>query len=201
MGIRKRALKREGEKMSNEAFRVMTWIMNVVDFFYSYVGRRAKTFGITSGMTVVDYGCGPGRYTMKFAGIVGDRGKVYAADIHEMAFEAVKKKSLKQGITNIETVLIDGYNSGLPDDAADMVCALNMFFSVRKPAALLKELNRITRRGGVLVIDDGHQKREKTLQEIHGSGLWDIVEESKDHLRCRPRKPAGTGKGAVPQDM
>ena len=195
MGIRERALKREGEKMSNEAFRVMTWIMNVVDFFYPYVGRRARGFGIKKGMTVVDYGCGPGRYTVKFAGIVGNEGKVIAADIHEMAIEAVKKKTMKKGIKNVETVLIEGYNSGLPDSTADMVCALDMFFSVRRPTEFLKELNRITRPDGLLVIDDGHQKREETRQKILDSGFWDITEESKDHLRCRPRVLASIAAG------
>jgi len=39
------------------------------------------------GMTVVDYGCGPGRYSIKFAEIVGNQGLVYAVDIHELAIE------------------------------------------------------------------------------------------------------------------
>ena len=187
MGIRKYALKRENEKMSDVAFRVMILLMILVDFFYPEVGRRSRGFGIEKGMTVVDYGCGPGRYTIKFAGIVGDKGKVIAADIHEMAIEAVKKKTGKLRIRNVETALIEGYDSGLPDNIADIVCALNMFFNVRLPAEFLKELNRITKKDGVLVIDDGHQKREETKRKILESGYWDIIEENKDHLRCRPR--------------
>jgi ubiquinone/menaquinone biosynthesis C-methylase UbiE len=187
MGNRERALRGENEKMSNGAFRAMTWLMNVIDFFYPYVGKRALGFGIKEGMTVVDYGCGPGRYTVKFVGIVGDKGKVIAADIHEMAIKAVRRKTKKQGIKNVETVLIDGYNSGLPDNVADMVCALDMFFSVRKPKEFLKELNRIIKEDGVLVIDEGHQKREEAKRKILESGYWDIIAESKDHLRCRPR--------------
>ena len=187
MGIREKALKRENEKMSNKAFQVMTWLMTVVDFLYPEVGRRSGGFGIEKGMTVVDYGCGPGRYTVKFAGIVGDKGKVIAADIHEMAIEAVIKKTETKGIKNVETILIDGYNSGLPDNIADIVCALNMFFNVRQPTEFLKELNRITKKNGILVIDDGHQKREEAKRKILESGYWDIIAESKDHIRCRPR--------------
>jgi ubiquinone/menaquinone biosynthesis C-methylase UbiE len=186
MGINEWVLKHEGEKMNNATFLGMTWLMNIIDFFHPYVGKRARTFGIEKGMTVVDYGCGPGRYTVKFAEIVGDEGKVIAADIHEMAIEAVKKKTMKQDIKNVETVLIDGYNSGLPDNVADMACALDMFFSVWKPTEFLKELNRIIKKDGVLIIDDGHQKREITRRKILESGFWEIFEESKDHLRCRP---------------
>jgi len=51
----------------------------------------------------------------------------------------------------------------------------------------LTELKRIMRRDGTLVIDDGHQPRSVTKTNILGSGLWDIVEETSDHLKCKLR--------------
>ena len=94
---------------------------------------------------------------------------------------------IKKGFSNIETVLMQGYNSGLPDNVADRVCALDMFFGIRQPTEFLRELKRITKSDGLLVIDDGHQSREEAKKKIAASGAWDIVEESKDHLKCRPR--------------
>ena len=43
------------------------------------------------------------------------------------------------------------------------------------------------KRNGILVIDDGHQPRSVTKQKIFDSGLWDIFEETSDHLKCRVR--------------
>ena len=63
MSVRKRVEKRRTEKMSNTSFRVMSWTFKVVDFFYPYLKKRIKRFGIEEGMIVVDYGCGPGRYS------------------------------------------------------------------------------------------------------------------------------------------
>jgi ubiquinone/menaquinone biosynthesis C-methylase UbiE len=134
----------------------------------------------------VDYGCGPGRYTTRFARLVGETGMVYAVDIHELAIEAVKREIARHELENVRPILARGYESGIADNVADVVCAIDMFFIIKASTAFLGELKRITKPDGVLVIDDGHQSREETVQKINASGHWAIFEESKDHLKCRP---------------
>ena len=73
----------------------------------------------------------------------------------------------------------------LPDDIADVVCAIDMVWIIKKPTEFLAELKRITKRNGTLIIDDGHQPRSVTRQKILDSGLWSIVEETPDHLKCK----------------
>ena len=175
------------ERMSDFSFRMMAATMKLLDWVWPRVDQRVQKFGIQPGMTVVDYGCGPGRYTRRFSRLVGPDGKVYAVDVQELALEAVKKDMARDGLENVVPLLAEGYNSGLPDECADMVFALDMFFGVSQPTALLKELKRITRKDGVLVIDDEHQSREKTLAKIQASVEWVIVEESPDHLKCRKK--------------
>jgi len=68
-----------------------------------------------------------------------------------------------------------------------VVCAIDMFFIVKNPTQFLAELRRICKRGGTLIIDDGHQPRSVTKQKILDSGMWDISEETPNHLKCRPR--------------
>jgi ubiquinone/menaquinone biosynthesis C-methylase UbiE len=173
------------ERMSDFSFRMMAVIMKVLDWVWPRVDRRVQKFGVQPGMTVVDYGCGPGRYTRRFARMVGPSGKVYAVDVQPLALEMVKGDMARHGLKNVIPVLADGYNSGLPDECADMVYALDMFFGVSQPTKFLKELKRVTRKDGLLVIDDGHQSREKTLAKIQTAGEWTIVEQSSDHLKCR----------------
>jgi ubiquinone/menaquinone biosynthesis C-methylase UbiE len=188
MGLRKVEVeKRKSERMPDFSFRMMSLIFKTIDFFYPYVRKRSHQFGIEKGMTVVDYGCGPGRYTIEFAAIVGDKGKVYAVDIHEMAIEAVKKKAAKLNLQNVEPVLVEGYSSSIPDGNADMICAIDMFWIIKQPVEFLSELKRIMKKDGILVVDDGHQPRSETKEKILDSGLWDIVEETGDHLKCKPR--------------
>lgn len=179
--------KRKKERMSDRSFELMTLFLRVIDLVYPYIDKRVKKFGIKPGMTVVDYGCGPGRYTTRFAKIVGEQGKVFAIDIHELAVEAVKKKVDAYGLQNVTAVLADGYDSTLPDDMADVVCAIDMFFIIKNPTEFLAELKRITKDRGILIIDDGHQRRSVTKSSILESGHWDILEETRDHLKCKPK--------------
>lgn len=174
------------ERMPDFAFRSMVWMMNVEDFFWRRIEGRVQTFGIQPGMAVVDYGCGPGRYTTRFARLVGEGGRVYAVDIHELALAEVQRRAGRLGLRNVTPVLARGYDSTLPAGVADMICCLDMFFGVRDPTALLTELRRILKPGGVLLIDDGHQPRAATLAKIQASNQWAIASQSRDHLICRP---------------
>jgi len=176
----------ESDRMSATSYRFLIAAFAVLDFFLPYLDRRVRRFGIREGMTVVDYGCGPGRYTTRFARLVGPQGLVYAVDIHEMAIEAARHRIRKQHTENVIPMLAKGYHSGLPEHIADMVCAIDMFFSVREPTAFLAELKRIAKENGVLVIDDGHQSRATTKRKLAASGQWAITAETRDHLRCKP---------------
>jgi len=176
------------DRMSDLSFRLMAATFSVIDLFSGYVEQRAQTFGLQPGMSVVDYGCGPGRYSLLFAGLVGASGVVYAVDVQPLAIETVKKKAAQKGLQNIRPVLAHGYSSGLPDQVAERLFALDMFFSVADPAAFLGELRRITRPDGLLILDDGHQSRQTTKEKLLASGYWTIQEELRDHLKCAPRK-------------
>lgn len=174
------------DRMPDFAFRMMSATMALKDRLFPTIDKRVAAFGIHEGMTVVDYGCGPGRYTVPFARLVGETGRVYAVDIQELAIEAVKRKIEKNGLRNVVPVLARGYDSGLPDHCADMVCALDMFFGLREPTTFLREVHRITKPDGVLILDDGHQSRAATLRKLEAAGCWRIIEATPDHLKCVP---------------
>ena len=182
-----RISRRRTGTMSNWSFRMMTLFFRVVDFIHPYIDRRVERFGIKEGMTVVDYGCGPGRYTVRLARLVGEKGRIYAVDIHKLAIAAVKRKKEKERLKNVAPILANGYDSTLPENVADVVCAIDMFFAIKNPTEFLRELRRIAKPDGLLVIDDGHQSRSKTKEKILSSACWEIVEETQDHLKCKPR--------------
>ena len=175
------------DRMADVAFRVMSAVMALKDLVYPTIDKRVATFGTREGMIIADYGCGPGRYTVRFAQLVGEAGTVYAVDVHELAIEYVKRKMNSLGLKNIIPVLATGYETRIPDHVADMVFALDMFFGVRDPAALLAEIHRILQSDGVLILDDGHQSRATTIKKVNRSGNWIIKEENPDHLRLTPQ--------------
>ena len=53
---------------------------------------------------MVDYGFGPGRFTLLTAKLVGPKGKVFAVDIQPLDMSMIKKKAARLSLTNIETI-------------------------------------------------------------------------------------------------
>ena len=47
---------------------------------------------ISKGMKVLDFGCGPGIFSVEMAKMVGDSGKVIAADLQDGMLEKVRQK-------------------------------------------------------------------------------------------------------------
>jgi ubiquinone/menaquinone biosynthesis C-methylase UbiE len=184
------------ERMPNIAFRLMSMTMALEDRLHPTIDQRIIRFGIREGMTVVDYGCGQARYTPRLARLVGSSGKVYAVDVQPLAIEAIRQKMARGNQGNIIPVLVHGYDTGLPEHVADIICALDMFFGLKEPTKFLQEVYRIIRPKGVLVIDDGHQSRQATLKKIEAAGQWRVVEETADHLKCVPVHPPEGRSGA-----
>ncbi len=177
----------EKERMPDLGFKLMTLFFRIIDCFYSDDNIIEK-FGIKSGNTVVDYGCGPGRYIKKVSEVVGSTGKVYAVDIHEIAMQYVKSKIKKYKLDNVTPVLAKGYSCDIENDEADLIYALDMFHMIKNPTYFLKELNRLIKKDGVLIIEDGHQARKKSKKKIIDSQFWQIIEETKRYLKCKSLK-------------
>lgn len=180
---------RKTEKMPDAGFKVMAWMFKVSDLFRD-AGNKIETFGIKPGFVIVDWGCGPGRHIRRASELTGAAGLVYAVDIHELAISSVSKLIDKNGLLNVMPVQTDGRSVDINDDAADLVYALDMFHMVKDPNEFLRELNRITKKDGVLIIEDGHQSRARAKQKILLSGDWTIIEENKQYLKCKPIKVA-----------
>ena len=173
------------EDMSNIAFSFMAFGFKLRDRFFP-VDQFVTTLGIQPGFTVIDYGCGPGSYLKKTAKIVGREGKVYAVDIHEMAIDEVKKRIKKYQLPNVKPVLAMGYSCPLNTRVANVILALDMFHMIEKPTEFLKELHRLLKRDGYLIIDNGHQSREAAKAKINNTRIWKIESENEKYLQCRP---------------
>ncbi len=177
----------KNEMMSDFSFKGMTVLFKILDFFHPYVAKRTRLFGIMPGMTVVDYGCGPGRYTVEIARLVGVMGKVIAVDIKDIALKTVTQKASKLDLHNIATQLATGYHSGAGDGVADMVVAIDMFFGIQDPPAFLGELARISKPTATLIIDGGHISPKETRARIEKAGVWPVIEAGKDFFKCKKR--------------
>jgi len=173
------------EKLSNTEFRMMQCFMAFLDHVHYYVGTKAASFGIQNGMTVVDYGCGPGRYTAEFARLVGSEGIVYAVDILDIALWETEKRLRKLGLQNVILKQVNEYDTGIPDNVADIVFAIDMFHHVSDTDAFLREIYRISKPDALLIFSGGHQSPAVVKTRIASVGCWLLTDDNRGFLTYR----------------
>ena len=163
--------------------------MSNFDFKFMSLGYRFRDFslprknilkevGIKPGFYVLDYGCGPGSYIIPLAELVGESGKIYALDIHPLAIQKVKDIASKKQLTNVETILSD-CQTGLPDNALDAVLLYDAFHHLSAPEAVLKELHRVLKPGGIISFSDHHMKEKEIVAEVTYDRLFRLLRKSQ----------------------
>jgi len=163
--------------MSNLSFRGMSLMFKVRDFLRPR--REALSEAeIRPGFAVLDYGCGPGSYSLLAAEIVGPGGAVHALDIHPLAVGSVRKAASKKGLTNVKTVLSD-CATGLEDSSVDVALMHDVFHDLDDGEAVLRELHRVIRPGGTLSFSDHHMKASDIVSRVSASGLFKLSRRGK----------------------
>jgi len=167
--------KERNKSKSNLDFRIMSSMFTVRDFFKNPM-KKVNILNLKSGYMVLDYGCGPGSFSIGAAGIVGPSGKILAADIHPLAIEKVRKRAEKKGLTNIETILTD-CDTGLKDNSIDMIICFDVFHGILQQEKILKEFHRVLKPENQIALDDHHFNEEEILSKITVNGLFKLKEK------------------------
>jgi ubiquinone/menaquinone biosynthesis C-methylase UbiE len=108
--------------------------------------------GVEPGMVVGEIGAGRGRYAVHLAQRVGNGGKIYANDIDEHSLAYLKRRSERDGITNIETVLGKVADPCFPPSEMDIAFIINTYHHLNEPVAVLRNTIPALKPGGILAI-------------------------------------------------
>jgi ubiquinone/menaquinone biosynthesis C-methylase UbiE len=156
--------------MNTFHFRLMA-----AKFWFRYRSELPKEAvaeaGIKPGDTVLDFGCGPGGFSVEAARVVGEKGRVYALDIMPLATRYVTRYGRKAGVTNIRTIT-SGRETGLDAKSVDVILLYDILHHLSEPEPILAELSRVLADDGVLSVSDHHLGDERIIAGITGSGLF-----------------------------
>ena len=109
-----------------------------------------QRLGITKGLKVLDLGCGDGTTALPEAKLGAD---VLGVDIARNLVEAGNKRAAEQGLANVKFQEGDASNlEQLPDKAFDLVVSIFGAMFAPKPVEVAKEMVRVTRPGGRIVM-------------------------------------------------
>jgi ubiquinone/menaquinone biosynthesis C-methylase UbiE len=102
-------------------------------------------------IVLADLGCGTGFFSIPAARRVK---KVFALDIQEEMLDILREKIKKEKITNIEVILSGESSIPLSDKSVDILLMANVFHELEDKLSLLKEVKRVLKMNGRLIIID-----------------------------------------------
>ena len=105
-----------------------------------------------AGEAVLDVACGAGAVAVAAAAAVGPAGRVLGVDLADAMVLAAGRRARELGFAHARFERMDAERLALPDAAFDVaLCALGLMY-LPEPAAALRELKRVLRPGGRVVL-------------------------------------------------
>lgn len=126
-------------------------------YMFSDPEYNVSQFELSPGMTVAEFGCGAGYYSILLAKALHGSGRVYAIDVNDDLLAKVKNAAQKDRVHIIETVRADIEKLGgvhLHDHSVDRVVIANTLFQVKNRPIVLAEAKRILKKNGTLYLID-----------------------------------------------
>jgi ubiquinone/menaquinone biosynthesis C-methylase UbiE len=110
--------------------------------------RLISKLGLRASDVVLDFGCGPGFYTIPMAKIVA---RTIAVDISPRMLARTDSNARKNGVT-VELLTTDGTEIRLGDESVDLILLNHVFHEVIDRRKVLSEFLRILKRSGRLTV-------------------------------------------------
>ncbi|MCK4496762.1 MAG: class I SAM-dependent methyltransferase, partial [Candidatus Aenigmarchaeota archaeon] len=126
-----------------------------------------EDLGIKSGFSVLDFGCGPGNFTIAAAEIVGKDGEIHALDLHPLALETIEKKAERRGLKNVDTIFSD-LETGLGNGSVDAALLYGVLYKTGDKRALIREMRRILKPGGLVSISGYRMSKDRLMGMMKG---------------------------------
>ena len=167
--------------MPNFAFKMMAHIGMPIRNFFMPPAKMLAEVEINPGYKVLDYGCGPGAFTIMIAETIGQSGTVYALDIHPLAIKAVEYKALNKNLTNIKTIL-SNCSTSLSDNSLDLVIFFDVFHTLDNKEEVLIELHRVLKSDATMCFSDHHMKEAEILKRLTKNGLFKLQRKGRRTL-------------------
>ena len=144
--------------------------------------RLLKAAGLKSGQKVLEVGCGPGFFTIPAAKIVGEEGSIYALDVHPLAIKKVQEKVGREGIKNVNPILVNASNTGLPDKSIDLAFIFGLRYIAGGLENLISKMYRILKPEGVLSFEKTRGSEKKLIDDVEREGFIYFKKEARIFL-------------------
>jgi ubiquinone/menaquinone biosynthesis C-methylase UbiE len=133
--------------------------------------RKLEEVGLQPGWHVLDFGCGVGGHSIAAARLVGETGRVYAADFKPLMVEQVRKRAASRRLANVAGIVTD-CATGLESRSLDAVLLYDVFHDLEQPGQVMEELARVLKSEGILSFSDHHLEDEQIIAGVTAGGRF-----------------------------
>ncbi len=152
--------------MSKLAFRV-SYLRRSREIYRRYLESKpwlnelyTSFLDIKPGQKIVDIGCGPGDFTRQLARLSNQKATILGIDSNEKSIRAAITDTKKARLSRCVSYKVgDVYKIPLEDGYADLTCCRTLLMHLTEPLKAVKEMARVTRTGGSVVVLEGGKMR------------------------------------------
>jgi SAM-dependent methyltransferase len=142
-------LDRADRNLLGNSRREIGHLVEQAEVYSSEANELFDAVAIEPGATAIDVGCGVMGVLQLLAERVGPAGRVVGLDREPRMIEIGRGLAQERGLT-VEFVEADAAASGLPAGSFDLVHARTVLLNVDDPEAMVSEMLRLARWGGVI---------------------------------------------------
>ena len=131
--------------------------------------------------TILDFGCGPGFYTLPTAKALGKNGKVIAVDVRQKMLGIIKRKANRKGLKNIDYIENSTFPSSrlsFPNNSIDIALLFMVLGELIEPGLTCAEIKRVLKpKGMIYILENKFDDHYLTMEEVallFSSEFWEI---------------------------
>jgi ubiquinone/menaquinone biosynthesis C-methylase UbiE len=126
---------------------------------------------------VADIGAGTGYFAFRIASVVPD-GKVLATDIQPEMLALMEQRKQETGIANVETLLGQIDNPGLPANSVDAVLLVDAYHEFSHPFEMMQGIyDALTPGGRLFLVEYRAEDDSVPIRPLHKMSVEQVVRE------------------------
>ena len=126
-----------------------------------------ETLALKPGQNVADIGAGGGYFSLRFATLVGQKGRVFAVDTNSEFLEFIEKSCKAKGLNNVETILAIEDGLALPENV-DLVFMRNVCHHIPNRPEYFRKLKNFLKPGGRIAIVEYKSVKRLSFRRMFG---------------------------------
>ncbi|MCD4796598.1 MAG: methyltransferase domain-containing protein [Candidatus Cloacimonetes bacterium] len=137
-----------------------------------------EAISLKPGQNIADIGSGGGYFSLRFAKIVGEKGKVYAVDTNSNLLNYVMNSAKSMGLDNIIPTIASNDSLGIPEKCLDFIFMRNVTHHLKNRTKYFKDLQKYLKPEGKIIVIEYDRGKYLSFLRIFGHYVFkEIIQQ------------------------